>query len=75
MQKLEQERLGATKRGRPNYAMLPPSIGIYKMRRVKGTEERRSVPVEKESMGTRGGEEERDADDATPERQEDENGE
>ena len=29
MQKLEQERLGATKRGRPNYAMLPPSIGIY----------------------------------------------
>ena len=60
MQKLEQERLGATKRGRPNYAMLPPSIGIYKMRRVKGTEERRSVPVEKESMGTRGGEEERD---------------
>ena len=60
MQKLEQEKLGATKRGRPNYAMLPLAPSIYKMRRVKGTEEKRSVPVEKESLGTRGGEEERD---------------
>ena len=68
MQKLEQERLGATKRGRPNYAMLPPSIGIYKMRRVKGTEERRSVPVKKESMGTRGERRRGTTDDATPER-------
>ena len=37
------------------------ALSIYKMRRVKGTEEeKRSVPVEKESMGTRGGEEEWD---------------